>query len=54
MAFTIKHAIYPLALRDAEGFRHIERVIHTAGYDYWLDCDECLKACPNNRKKRPL
>lgn len=54
MAFTIKHAIYPLALRDAEGLKHIERVINTAGYDYWLDCDECLKVCPNNRKKRPL
>jgi len=49
MAHTIKHAIYPLALKDAEGLRHIERVINTAGYDYWLECDECLKVCPNNR-----
>lgn len=49
MAHTIKHAIYPLALKDAEGLKHIERVINTAGYDYWLHCDECLKVCPNNR-----
>jgi len=49
LAHTIKHAIYPLALKDAVGLKHIERVINTAGYDYWLDCDECLKVCPNNR-----
>ncbi|HDQ03330.1 MAG TPA: epoxyqueuosine reductase [Deltaproteobacteria bacterium] len=49
MAYAIKHAIYPLALKDAEGFKHIERVINTAGHDYWIDCDECLKVCPNNR-----
>jgi epoxyqueuosine reductase len=49
LAHTIKHAIYPLALKDAKGLKHIERIINTAGYDYWLDCDECLKVCPNNR-----
>ncbi len=49
LGHTIKHAIYPLALKDANGLKHIERVINTAGYDYWLACDECLKMCPNNR-----
>jgi len=49
MAHTIKHVIYPLALKDAEGLKHIERVVNTAGYDYWLNCDECLRVCPNNR-----
>jgi epoxyqueuosine reductase QueG len=49
---TIKHAIYPLALKDAEGLKHIERVINTAGHDYWLACNECLRACPLNRPKR--
>lgn len=46
---TIKHAIYPLALKNAEGMKHIERIINTAGHDYWLDCNECVKVCPNNR-----
>jgi len=46
---TIKHAIYPLALKEENARQHIERVVNTAGYDYWLDCDECVKVCPNNR-----
>lgn len=46
---TIKHAIYPLALKGENAGQHIERVVNTAGYDYWLDCDECVKVCPNNR-----
>ncbi|MDA8141884.1 MAG: hypothetical protein M0036_24825 [Desulfobacteraceae bacterium] len=49
LGHTIKHAIYPLALKDANSLKHIERVINTAGYDYWLACDECLKVCPENR-----
>ncbi|HMK37356.1 MAG TPA: 4Fe-4S double cluster binding domain-containing protein [Desulfomonilaceae bacterium] len=49
LAHTIKHAIYPLAFQAPEGMRHIERVINTAGYNYWLSCDTCLKVCPNNR-----
>lgn len=49
MPHTIKHAIYPLALKTPEGLKNIERVINTAGYDYWLACDECVKVCPNNR-----
>ena len=49
LGHTIKHAIYPLALKDAQGLKHIERVINTAGYDYWIDCDECMKVCPLNR-----
>ena len=49
LGHTIKHAIYPLALKDAAGLKHIERVINTAGHDYWIDCDECVKVCPLNR-----
>jgi epoxyqueuosine reductase len=50
LGHTIKHAIYPLALKDEQGLKHIERVINTAGNDYWLACDECLKVCPINLK----
>ncbi|MFZ1985863.1 MAG: hypothetical protein WAU91_15710 [Desulfatitalea sp.] len=46
---TIKHAIYPLALKDEAGLKHIERVVNTAGHDYWLACNECMRACPLNR-----
>lgn len=49
--YTIKHAIYPIALSTEEGLNNIERVINTAGYDYWLACNECLKVCPRNRRK---
>ena len=52
MGHTIKHAIYPLALKDEKGMQNIERVINTAGYEYWIACNECLRLCPNNRKKR--
>ncbi len=52
LSYTIKHAIYPLALKDEAGRKNIEQIINTAGYDYWIACDECLKACPNNREKR--
>jgi epoxyqueuosine reductase QueG len=48
MAYTIRHGIYPLALKDEAGRRHIETIINTAGYNYWLKCDECLKVCPKN------
>jgi len=47
---TIKHAISPLALKGPDALKHIERVINTAGYNYWLKCDECLKVCPSNRR----
>jgi len=52
---TIKHAIYPLALvnldqlSDEEARKRLERVINTAGYDYWLECFNCVKACPLNK-----
>lgn len=49
LGYAIKHAIYPLALKDAAGLKHIERVINTAGHDYWIDCNECVKVCPLNR-----
>jgi len=50
---SVKHAIYPLALKGADALKYIERVVNTAGHDYWLACDECLKACPNNRPRKP-
>lgn len=51
LGYCIKHAIYPIALRDEQGLKNIERVINTAGYNYWLKCDECLRVCPNNQHK---
>lgn len=48
---SLKHAIYPIALKDEQGLKNIERIINTAGYNYWLKCDECLKVCPNNQPK---
>ncbi len=45
LGHTIKHAVYKLALNSAEDFQFIERIINTAGYNYWIDCDECLKVC---------
>jgi epoxyqueuosine reductase len=53
LAHTIKHAIYPIALRSEEGRKQIQMVINTAGYNYWIDCDVCLKVCPLNQKKKP-
>jgi len=52
LGHTIKHAIYPIALKDAKGLEHIERVVNTAGHNYWLTCNQCVSVCPNNRKKR--
>ncbi|MGD0280162.1 MAG: hypothetical protein ABSC11_12750 [Smithella sp.] len=49
LGHTIKHAIYPLALKDEAGLKNIERIINTAGHDYWIACNECVKVCPNNR-----
>lgn len=48
LGHTIKHAIYPLALKDEAGLRNIERIINTAGHDYWIACNECVKVCPKN------
>ncbi len=53
LGHTIKHAIYKLALKNAEDLQYVERIINTAGYNYWIDCDECLKACPLNRRVYP-
>jgi epoxyqueuosine reductase len=50
--YSIKHAIYPLALKTEEDFKHIERIINTAGYNYWIKCDKCLKVCPLNKKPK--
>ena len=50
MAHTIKHAIYPIAFEKPEGVKQIERVVNTAGHNYWLACHTCLKACPSNRR----
>ncbi len=52
LGHTVKHGIYHLALGDAEGLKRIEMIINTAGYNYWLACDECVKVCPLNRRKR--
>lgn len=49
LGYAIKHAIYPLALSSEAGLKNIERVINTAGHNYWIGCDECLKVCPLNR-----
>jgi len=49
LAHTIKHAIYPLAFRTPEDFKYMERVINTAGYNYWLTCNNCMRVCPSNR-----
>ncbi len=35
--------------KDEAGLRNIERVINTAGHDYWIACSECVKKCPTNR-----
>src|SRR3989339_1002413 len=48
LGYAIKHALYPLTLQSKEGLERIERVINTAGYNYWLTCDECIKVCPLN------
>lgn len=48
LGHAIKHAIYPIALKNEADLKHLERIINTAGYDYWIACDECLKTCPNN------
>lgn len=50
LGHTIKHAIYPLALKTESGLKNIERVINTAGYDYWIACMECVRVCPLNRQ----
>ena len=50
LAYSIKHAIYPLALRTEEGLKKIERVINTAGHNYRIDCMNCLKVCPIHQR----
>jgi epoxyqueuosine reductase QueG len=51
LGYLVKHAIYPLALKTEKGLQQIERVINTAGYNYWLTCNECLRVCPSNLRK---
>ena len=48
---TIKHAIYPLAIKSADDLKHLERINNTAGLNYWLTCNNCLKACPANARR---
>lgn len=50
LAYTIRHGIYPLALSDENGLKNIELIVNTAGYNYWIKCNECLRVCPNNRR----
>ncbi|MBN1665207.1 MAG: epoxyqueuosine reductase [Deltaproteobacteria bacterium] len=49
LSHSVKHAIYPLALKDEAGLKNIERVVNTAGHDYWIACTECVRVCPLNR-----
>jgi epoxyqueuosine reductase QueG len=49
---TIRHGIYPLALKDQKGLDNIEMIINTAGYNYWIGCNTCLKVCPSNKVGR--
>ncbi len=49
LGHTVKHGIYNIAFKDEQGLKNIEKIINTAGYNYWLKCDECLKVCPKNR-----
>ena len=51
LAYSIRHAIYPLALQDERGRKNIETVVNTAGYNAWIKCYECQKACPKNQMK---
>jgi epoxyqueuosine reductase QueG len=51
MTYTIRHGIYPLALRDEVGRKNLETIINTAGYNYWIKCNGCLNVCPINQKK---
>ncbi|MFC1886781.1 4Fe-4S double cluster binding domain-containing protein [Thermodesulfobacteriota bacterium] len=52
LRYLVKHAIYPLALKSEKGLKNIERVVNTAGYNYWLTCNECLRVCPSNRLRK--
>lgn len=51
LAHTIRHGIYPVTLRSEEGLRHMELIINTAGYNYWVKCCECLMVCPLNLER---
>jgi epoxyqueuosine reductase len=51
MGYSIKHGLYRQLLGDEYGRENMEMIINTSGYNYWIDGDECLKACPNNRVK---
>jgi hypothetical protein len=44
-------AIYPFTLKDELGLKPMERMINTTGHEYWLECDEGLKMCPQNHQK---
>jgi epoxyqueuosine reductase len=52
LGYSIKHGLYRPLLSDDYGRENIEMIINTAGYNYWIDCDECLKVCPNNSGKK--
>lgn len=38
-------------LGDEEGLKRIEMIVNTAGCNYWIACDECVKVCPLNKGK---
>lgn len=51
LGHTIQHAFYPLAFKDPENFKQIDLIVNTAGYNYWLTCNQCIRVCPNNRTR---
>ena len=53
LTHSIRHAIYPLALRTEAGRKNIEIIFNTAGYNAWIRCHECQRVCPKNQRKDP-
>lgn len=52
LGHSVKHGIYRHVLGDDYGRDNLEMVINTTGYNYWIDCAECLKVCPLNARTR--
>lgn len=48
LGYSVKHGIYRHVLRDDYGRDNLEMVINTTGYNYWIDCAQCLQTCPLN------
>jgi len=52
LGHSVKHGIYRHVLGDRYGRENLEMVINTTGYNYWIDCAECLRVCPLNGRSR--